>query len=75
MYDDLVIYQHKNTGMLYARKAFNVTCRESYSYAERSKFVIKWGAFLKAALLERTIQGENADVLYALDDIINNPKL
>ena len=75
MYDNIVIYQHKGSGMLYACVHPNVTCTETYSYAERSKFVVKWRAFLKAAFLERTIRGENADVLYALDDILNNPNL
>lgn len=71
-YEDLTIYQHKTNGTLYL-KHINVECKESYAEEERGKFARKWRAFLKAAIIERTISTDDADTLYRLQAVLDTP--
>ena len=71
-YEELTLFQHKSTGMLYLKKIF-VNCREEYGEAERGKFAKKWRPFLKAAIVERTIYADDAADIYRLQNIIDTP--
>ena len=71
-YDDLTIYCHKSNGTLYLKQC-RADCKETYLEAERGKFARKWRAYLKAAILERTICTDDASALYRLQFAIDTP--
>ena len=72
VFEDITIYTHKSTDMLYARKGVE-TARERYVSKTRGLFIARWRQALKSAIMERRLYADTAATLYELEDALESP--